>query len=98
MMKKLFSLLALSLITLGSVNASTVDGNQETVVAQDDKVKIKNEELPETVKTTLKGEAYKDWTVNAAYHIKSSDQYELELKKDVETKTIKLDKEGKVIE
>lgn len=98
-MKKLFlSFIAMSLIALGAVNASAVSSTYApATVAQDDKVKLKNEELPETVKTTLKGDAYKDWTISAAYHVKSSNQFEIELKKDNETKTIKLDKDGNLI-
>jgi hypothetical protein len=72
---------------------------EETVAAmhQEDKVKIQEDTLPEAVKKALKGDEYKDWTVSAAYLIKSADQYEIELKKGAETKTVKLDKEGKVL-
>ena len=59
--------------------------------------KIKAEDLPETVKTTLNGDEYTGWLIQSAYKIKSKDQYEVELKKGAETKTVKLDKDGKII-
>jgi hypothetical protein len=63
--------------------------------AQDDKAKIKAEELPEAVKKSLEAQEYKGWLINAAYHVKSTDSYEVELKNGAETKTLKFDKEGK---
>jgi hypothetical protein len=66
-------------------------------VTQDDKEKIKAEDLPEAVKTTLNGDEYTGWLIQSAYKYKSKDHYEVELKKGAETKTIKLDKEGKVV-
>jgi hypothetical protein len=65
------------------------------VATQDDKVKIKAEELPEAVKKSLEAQEYKGWLINAAYHVKSTDSYEVELKNGAETKTFKFDKEGK---
>ncbi|MBT1685706.1 hypothetical protein [Dawidia soli] len=69
----------------------------EQTAQQDDKVKIKAEELPQTVKTALEGEEYRGWLINAAYHHKTADTFEVELKNGAETKTIKFDKEGKKI-
>jgi hypothetical protein len=66
--------------------------------AQDDKVKIKAEELPEAVKKSLEAQEYKGWLINTAYHIKSTDTYEVELKNGAETKTFKFDKDGKKLE
>jgi hypothetical protein len=69
----------------------------EQTAQQDDKVKIKAEELPQTVKTALEGEEYRGWLINSAYHHKTADTFEVELKNGAETKTIKFDKEGKKI-
>jgi hypothetical protein len=66
--------------------------------AQDDKQKIKAEELPEAVKKSLEAQEYKGWLINTAYHIKSTDTYEVELKNGAETKTFKFDKDGKKLE
>jgi hypothetical protein len=63
---------------------------------QDDKTKIKSEELPEGVKKSLEAQEYRGWLIDAAYHVKSTDSYEVELKNGAETKTVKFDKEGKV--
>jgi hypothetical protein len=97
MKKVILSVLVLFFAGATFVNAVTIS-TISSATHQDDKVKIKNEELPEAVKTTLQGAEYKDWTVSAAYHLKSADQYEVELKKDAETKTVKLGKDGKVVQ
>jgi hypothetical protein len=95
MKKVILSLLVLVFVS-GSVAHAALT-NTVVSVYQEDKVKIQEDTLPEAVKKTLKGAEYKGWTVSAAYLIKSADQYEIELKKGAETKTVKLDKEGKVI-
>jgi len=61
---------------------------------QDDKVKIKKEELPDPVRKTLENDAFKGWIVMSAYKLKSGD-YEVELKKGDTTQSLKFDKEGK---
>jgi hypothetical protein len=63
---------------------------------QEDKTKIKSEELPEAVKKSLEAQEYRGWLIDAAYHVKSTDSYEVELKNGAETKSVKFDKEGKV--
>lgn len=63
---------------------------------QDDKTKIKSEELPEAVKKSLEGQEYRGWLIDAAYHVKSTDSYEVQLKNGAETKTVKFSKDGKV--
>lgn len=73
------------------------DGKVKINVVQDDRVKIKSEELPETVKKSLEAEEYRGWLINAAYHIKSKDQFEVELKNGAEAKTVIFDKEGKKV-
>ena len=66
--------------------------------AQDDKAKIKSEELPEAVKKSLEAQEYRGWLIDAAYHVKSTDSYEVELKNGAEAKTVKFDKDGKKVE
>jgi hypothetical protein len=71
----------------------------ETPVAtedQDDKTKIKSEELPEAVKKSLEAQEYRGWLIDAAYHVKSTDSYEVELKNGAETKTVKFNKDGEI--
>ena len=62
---------------------------------QDDKVKIKKEELPEAAQKALDGDAFKGWAVAAAYKTKNG-EYEVELKKGDTTQTVKFDKDGRV--
>ena len=65
-------------------------------VDQEDKTKIKSEELPEAVKKSLEAQEYRGWLIDAAYHIKSTDSYEVSLKNGAETKVVKFSKDGKV--
>ena len=62
---------------------------------QDDKVKIKKEELPEAARNTLDGDAFKGWTIDNIYKL-SNGEFEVELKKGVTSQTVKFDKDGKV--
>lgn len=81
------------------VPATEVATATETAVAvQDKKTEVKYEDLPQAVRTTLAGEAYKDWEVVKAWHNVDKDQYEIEVKNaSTETKTLKFNKEGKEI-
>jgi len=63
---------------------------------QDDKAKIKSEELPDAVKKALEAQEYRGWLIDAAFHVKSTDSYEVQLKNGAETKTVKFTKDGKV--
>jgi hypothetical protein len=99
-MKKVMFFLSLMLVaSVGFVSATPLvnTNNPGYSLQQDDKEKIKPEELPDQIKTTLNGDEYKGWLVQTAYRIKSKDVYEVELKKGAETKTLRFDKEGKVV-
>jgi|SRR5688572_8300331 hypothetical protein len=98
-MKKVMLFVSAMVVGVGFVNATApiVSSSPVITVTQDDKEKIKPEELPEAVKTTLNGDEYKGWLVQTAYRIKSKDIYEVEVKKGAETKTIRFDKDGKVV-
>ena len=61
-------------------------------------MKIKTEELPQAVKTALEGEAYKNWEITQAYKYTVSENYAVNLKKGTESKTVKFDKNGNVID
>jgi hypothetical protein len=63
---------------------------------QEDKTKIKSEELPDAVKKSLEAQEYRGWLIDAAFHVKSTDSYEVQLKNGAETKTVKFTKDGKV--
>lgn len=100
-MKKVMSALLALFVSFTVMNAQGIPGNDNsstTVQQQEEKEKIKAEDLPEAVKKTLEGDEYRGWLINAAYHHKSKDVYEVELKNGAETKTVKLDKDGKIVE
>jgi hypothetical protein len=109
MKKLLFAMLAMGASVL-AVNAQDnpspsptpaplpTEESNAAVSTQDDKEKIKAEDLPESVKKSLEAQEYKGWLINAAYHVASTDSYEVELKNGAETTTVKFDKEGKKIE
>ncbi len=66
--------------------------------AQPAKTPVKTEALPESVKATLTGADFKGWNVSAAFLVKATTEYyEVVLTKEKETKTVKLDKDGKLI-
>jgi len=64
------------------------------------KTDVKVEELPEAIKKTLSSTNLKDWTPTEAYLIKEADgkeYYAINLKKETETGSVKLNKEGKPV-
>jgi len=107
-MKKLILSATLVFAGFAAVQASDlkqVKNNIEvvSVSVQDSVIKtpVKLEELPEAVKTTLKNDTYKTWTPTAAFHVKESatkEYFLIEVKKETEAGSIKLDKDGKPVE
>lgn len=78
---------------------------QQSQSQQQDRQKVAVDELPEPVQKALEGNAFSGWTVSSAYEVPakgsataatSDKEYEIELKKGTEMKTVRLDKEGKV--
>ncbi|MBL7857933.1 MAG: hypothetical protein JNM57_09600 [Cyclobacteriaceae bacterium] len=104
MKKLLFIFASLMLLTVVNTNAQEGPGNDDTtlksgaaIAAVQEKVKINVDELPDAIKTTLTGDNYKDWEVVSAYELKSKSQYEVEVKKGAETKTLKFSADGKEV-
>ncbi|MEI9917542.1 MAG: hypothetical protein WDO14_01925 [Bacteroidota bacterium] len=99
-MKKVTILALLVVFAAGIANteAATIARRIAGVVKFDEKVKIKKEELPDAVKTALAGNDYTGWEISEAYQWKESGNYEIELKNGDQKKTVKLDKDGKVVE
>lgn len=103
-MKKV--LFAMAFVAASVVAASAQETAQDTTAASsaavssesasqgEDRVSIKTDELPEAVKQTLQDQEYKGWLINAAYHDKKEEQYEVELKNGAETQTVKFSQEG----
>jgi hypothetical protein len=102
MKKLMFAFLALfaSVVAVNAQENPTPQNPSNEAVSpqQDEKVKIKSEELPEAVKKSLEAQEYKGWLINAAYQDKKAETYEVELKNGAETKVVKFSKDGKKIE
>jgi len=64
-------------------------------MGQDEKTKIKKEELPEPIQKKLSGDGFKGWVVVTAYKLGGGD-YQVELKKGDTTQVLKFDKDGNV--
>ena len=65
------------------------------------KVPVKLEDLPATVTTTLKADAYKDWTPTTAFLVTNADKsqfYHIDVKKGTEVAFIKINKDGVVVQ
>lgn len=70
----------------------------ELIITTDDgKVAVDVQKLPDPVKATLAGDAYKGWQASNAWTTAAEpDIYNVELKKDDKTQVVKVDKNGKV--
>lgn len=101
-MKKLI-LSAVALLFFFAAQAQTeasasADVTKTEIPAQDKKTEIKYDELPQAVKTTLSGDAYKGWEAVKVWHNETQDNYEIEAKNAAgETKTLRFGKDGKEI-
>jgi hypothetical protein len=97
--KRLFAVLLLLLVS--NMGATANWSNDSTAVVwyawpfQEAREKIKKEELPAAAAKHV-DDNYKGWTFVQAYRVKAQDkeEYEVELKKDSQTQTLKFDKEG----
>ncbi|TZF83087.1 hypothetical protein FW774_12345 [Pedobacter sp. BS3] len=77
-------------------------GQQATPPAtqQDVRTPVDLAALPDGVKKTLTNDLFKEWVPSAAYNVKTADgkeYYYIEVKKGNDTKSINLDKDGKVV-
>ncbi|HEY1025928.1 MAG TPA: hypothetical protein VGE26_12230 [Sphingobacteriaceae bacterium] len=102
-MRKLFlsaaAILALAVTT--TVQAEPL--NDVTITTSQDSVSrtpVKLEELPEPVKAALQSEPLKEWTPTAAFLVKEADgreYYQINIKKEEEEGSVKIDKDGKPV-
>lgn len=105
-MKKIMILSAFSLLmfdhsVFAKNNSAELNMSEYIVSIIDDNTKtpVKIDELPEGVKKTLATDAYKGWTASEAFLVKGkTEYYEITVKKEAEVKTVKLNKEGIVVE
>lgn len=100
-MKKLMFAFAAMLGSVAFVSAQEASDNAvkaPETVQQDEKVKIKSEELPEAVKKALEMQDYRGWLIDAAYKYTATETFEVHLKNGAETKIVKFNKDGKIVE
>jgi len=102
MKKLILSATFLAFAGFSAVNASEVKTVSTIVTVQDSVIKtpIKLEELPDAIKTVLKTDPYKLWTPTAAFSVKdgTKEYFQVDVKKEEEVGSLKLDKEGKPVE
>ena len=104
MKKLILSAAFLAFAGFSAVQASEVNTmkNVAIVAVQDSAVKtpVKLEELPEPVTTALKSDTYKGWTATEAFSVKdgTKEYFVINVKKEAETGSIKIDKDGKPVE
>jgi len=90
-------------LTTVKANALPATIDKVVIVSQADSVKktpVKLDALPDPVKTVLQTEIFKTWVPSEAYDVTSgSAQYfEVDVKKGSDTKALKFDKDGKIIQ
>lgn len=91
--------LALCLTATTSVAVNTVSTTIPAAFKADGRQVIKNEELPETIKKALAGEAYKGWIVKEAALVTTADAsyYEVTITDGKENKALKFKNDGTLI-
>lgn len=92
-----------SAYTMKADSASSMRTDSAMSVKQDSsqKVPVKLEELPAPVTTTLKADAYKDWTPTTAFLVTAADKsqfYQIDVTKGTEKAFIKINKDGVVVQ
>lgn len=92
-----------SAATMKMDSAATMRTDSTMSVKQDSsqKVPVKLEELPAPVTTTLKADAYKDWTPTTAFLVTAADKsqfYQIDVTKGTEKAFIKINKDGVVVQ
>lgn len=103
MKKFILSAAFLAFAGVAAVQANDIKVPVTITVQQDSttKVPVKLEELPDAVKATLKSDKYKDWTPTGAFLITAADKsswYQVDVKKGEETSSLKIGKDGAVIQ
>lgn len=103
----LMGVLLIGIFSVNAVNATPAETGSVYQITQDDNMQGTNseevtfEDLPDAVQTSLKDEKYSSWTVNSISKETQQDgtaQYSVEFNADGETKTVKFDESGNVVE
>ncbi|ALL04486.1 hypothetical protein AQ505_02650 [Pedobacter sp. PACM 27299] len=103
MKKIILSAAFLAFAGLTQVKATDVKNPVIISVKQDSTTKtpVELKDLPDAVKTTLASDKYKDWTPAAAFLIVNADKtefFQVDVKKGDEAASLKITKDGAVIE
>jgi len=103
MKKIILSAAFLAVAGLTTVKASDIKNPIIVAVQQDSttQVPVELKDLPEAVQKTLQSDPVKAWTPTAAFLVTNADKtshYLINVKKEEETGSLKIDKDGKVIE
>ncbi len=103
MKKIILSAAFLAVAGLASVKASEIKEPVKAVVYQDSTTRtpVELKDLPEPVQKTLQSDTVKEWTPTAAFLVTNADKstyYLINVKKGEETGSLKIDKDGKVVE
>ena len=103
MKKIILSAAFLAIAGLTTVKADSIRYIKPFLLQQDSttKVPVELENLPDSVKLTLQSEPLKAWTPVDAFFITNPDKtayYLINVKKEDEVGSLKIDKEGKIIQ
>ena len=103
MKKIILSAAFLAFAGLTTVKASEIKVKTAIHTLQDSvtKTPVEVKDLPDAVKTTLAGDKYKDWVPTAVFLVTKADKsehYQVDVKKQEETASLKIGKDGAVIE
>jgi Tfp pilus assembly major pilin PilA len=103
MKKIILSAAILAVAGLTSVKASEIKNPVVVAVQQDSTTKtpVELKDLPEPVTKTLQSDPVKAWTPTAAFLVTNADKttyYQVDVKKEQETGSLKIDKDGKIIQ
>jgi len=103
MKKFILSAAFLAVAGLTTVKANGIKNPVIVAVQQDSTTKtpVEIKDLPDSVKATLASEPIKAWTPTAAFLITNADKtsyYQVDVKKEEELKSLKIGKDGKIIE
>ncbi len=103
MKKIILSAAFLAVAGLTTVKANDFKTQISVAVQQDSTTKtpVELKDLPEPVVKTLQSEPVKAWTPTSAFLITNADKssyYLINVKKEEETNTLKIDKEGNILQ
>ncbi|MFA4870358.1 MAG: hypothetical protein WC623_19335 [Pedobacter sp.] len=103
MKKIILSAAILAFAGLTTVKASEIKTPIVISTLQDSvtKTPVELKDLPDPVKATLSSEKYKEWIPTAAFLVTNADKsehYQVDVKKQEETASLKIGKDGVVIE